>query len=32
MTKCQLDQIEDGQPVATFDFNMFNNRKIVADR
>ena len=24
MTKCQLDQIEDGQPVATFDFNMFN--------
>ena len=30
--KCQLDQIQDGRPEATFDFNMFNNWKIVPDR
>ena len=27
--KFQLDQIQDGQPVATFDFIMFNNWKLV---
>ena len=29
--KCQLDQIENGRPVATFDFNMHNNWKTVPD-
>ena len=29
---CHLDQIEDGRPVATFDFDMLNNWKIMADR
>ena len=23
--KCQLDQIQDGRPAATLDFNMFTN-------